>query len=180
MPEIEIRPAKEKDIAALMEIDHGYSSDRVWQMDPIFELAQTGAVFREVRLPRTARVDYPRPRQVFAKHWKSYSEVLVAIHSGEPVGYASLVKNMIPLTTWTMDLVVSPNLRRQGIGTALLLAALEWTGAHTKSHRLILEMQPKNFPAINLAQKLGFDYCGYIDHYFSNRDIAIFFTKWII
>jgi len=180
MPEIEIRPAKEKDIAVLMEIDHGYSSDHVWQMDPIFELAQTGAVFREVRLPRTTRVDYPRPRQVFAKHWKNYSEVLVAIHSGEPVGYASLVKNMIPLTTWTMDLVVSPNLRRQGIGTALLLATLERTGAHTKSHRLMLEMQPKNFPAINLAQKLGFDYCGYIDHYFSNRDIAIFFTKWII
>lgn len=180
MPEIEIRPAIEKDIAVLMEIDHSYSSDHVWQMDSIFELDQTGAVFREVRLPRTARVDYPRPKQVLRDHWKDYSQVLVAVHSGGPVGYASIVKNMIPLTTWIMDLVVTPNLRRQGIGTALLLASLEWTGKHTKSHRLMLEMQPKNFPGINLAQKLGFDYCGYIDHYYSNRDIAIFFTKWII
>ena len=71
-------------------------------------------------------------------------------------------------------------LRRKGIGTALLLAAMEWTGAQTKSQRVILGMQPKNFPAINMVQRLGFDYCGYIDHYYPNRDIAIFFTKWII
>jgi ribosomal protein S18 acetylase RimI-like enzyme len=44
----------------------------------------------------------------------------------------------------------------------------------------MLGMQTKNFPAINLAQRLGFDYCGYIDHYYPNRDIAIFFTKWVI
>jgi RimJ/RimL family protein N-acetyltransferase len=62
----------------------------------------------------------------------------------------------------------------------LALAALEWTAAQTKSQRIILGMQTKNFPAINLALHMGFDYCGYIDHYYPNRDIAIFFTKWII
>jgi ribosomal protein S18 acetylase RimI-like enzyme len=180
MPEIEIRPAIESDIDLLAQIDHSYSSEHVWQMDPQFASGQTGAIFREVRLPRRVKVDYPRSPQTLISHWQSYSGVLVALHSGEPVGYTSLVENMIPLTTSTMDLVVRPNLRRQGIGTALLLAALEWTGAQTKSHRVILGMQPKNFPAINLVQRLGFDYCGYIDHYYPNRDIAIFFTKWII
>jgi GNAT superfamily N-acetyltransferase len=87
---------------------------------------------------------------------------------------------MMPITTWVMDLAVRPNLRRQGIGSALMLAALDWTGAQTKSQRLILGMQTKNFPGINMAQKLGLDYCGYIDHFYPNRDIAIFFTKWII
>ena len=180
MPEIEIRPASAEDIDALVKIDHSYSSDHVWQMDPHFASGQTGAVFREVRLPRKTKVDYPRSPQSLTKHWESYSGVLVAIHSGEPVGYTSLVENMIPITTWVMDLAVRPNLRRQGIGTALTIAALEWTGAQTKSQRLILGMQTKNFPAINLAQRMGFDYCGYIDHYYPNRDIAIFFTKWII
>jgi GNAT superfamily N-acetyltransferase len=180
MPEIEIRPVIAEDIETLVKIDHGYSSDHVWQMDPHFTSGQTGAIFREVRLPRKTKVDYPRSPQTLTKQWESYSGVLVAIHSGEPVGYTSLVENMIPITTWVMDLAVRPNLRRQGIGTALILAALEWTGAQTKSQRLILGMQTKNFPAINLVQRMGFDYCGYIDHYYPNRDIAIFFTKWII
>jgi GNAT superfamily N-acetyltransferase len=180
MPEIEIRPATAEDIKQLVKMDHSYSSNHVWQMDPHFTAEQTGAVFREVRLPRSAKVDYPRSPGSLVKHWESYSGVLVAIHSGEPVGYTSLVENMVPITTWVMDLAVRPNLRRQGIGTALVLAALEWTAAQTKSQRIILGMQTKNFPAINLALHMGFDYCGYIDHYYPNRDIAIFFTKWII
>jgi GNAT superfamily N-acetyltransferase len=154
MPEIEIRPAVQDDIDILVKMDHSYTSDHVWQMDP--------------------------PPQSLIKHWESYSGVLVAVHSGEPVGYTSLVENMMPITTWIMDLVVRPNLRHQGIGSALMLAALDWTGAQTKTQRLILGMQTKNFPGINMAQKLGFDYCGYIDHFYPNRDIAIFFTKWII
>ncbi len=180
MPEIEIRPAIAEDIDILVSIDHSYSSNYVWQMDPHFAPGQTGAVFREVRLPRTTKVDYPHSTQAFKKHWQSYSGVLVAVHSGEPVGYTSLVENMMPITTWVMDLAVRTDLRRQGIGTALMLAALEWAGAQTKSQRLILGVQTKNFPAINLVLRMGFDYCGYIDHYYPNRDIAIFFTKWII
>ncbi len=180
MPEIEIRPAIPEDIDVLAKMDHSYTSDHVWQMDPHFVSGQTGVVFREVRLPREAKVDYPRSSQSLIKHWESYSGVLVAILSGEPVGYTSLVENMMPITTWVMDLAVRPNLRRQGIGSALMLAALDWTGAQTNSQRLILGLQTKNFPAINMAQKLGLDYCGYIDRYYPNRDIAIFFTKWII
>jgi ribosomal protein S18 acetylase RimI-like enzyme len=77
------------------------------------------------------------------------------------------------------DLVVAPRLRRQGIGSALTLAAQEWVARHSVSRRLVLEMQPKNFPAISLSQKLGFDFSGYNDHYYANRDVAIFFAKWL-
>jgi RimJ/RimL family protein N-acetyltransferase len=38
-------------------------------------------------------------------------------------------------------------------------------------------MQSKNHPAIQLAHKLGFEFCGYNDHYFSNQDIALFFSR---
>jgi ribosomal protein S18 acetylase RimI-like enzyme len=76
------------------------------------------------------------------------------------------------------DLVVAGRLRRQGIGSALVLAAQDWVANHSKSRRLVFAMQPKNFPAINLSQKLGFDFCGYNDHYYPNQDIAIFFEKW--
>jgi ribosomal protein S18 acetylase RimI-like enzyme len=180
MPEIEIRAASAEDIETLLKIDHSYTSDHVWQMDPQLLPGNIGTAFREVRLPRVAKVDYPRPKEAFKNNWDSYSGVLVAVHAEKPVGYTSLVENMIPTTTLMMDLVVKPALRRQGVGSALTLAAIDWIKAKTKSQRLVLGMQTKNFPAINLAQRLGFDYCGYIDHYFSNRDIAIFFAKWVI
>jgi ribosomal protein S18 acetylase RimI-like enzyme len=180
MPEIEIRPAIETDIPHLTGFDHSYRSDYVWQMNPQFEAGQLGAIFREVRLPRQVQVDYPRSPQLLAGNWKERSGNLVALLKGAPVGYASLIRGRLPFTAWMSDLVVDPSHRRQGIGTALVLASLDWVAARLDDHRLVLEMQPKNFPAICLAQKLGFDFCGYIDHYYTNRDIAILFTKWII
>lgn len=180
MPEIEIRPAIESDIPHLTKIDHSYRSEYVWQMNPHFESGQIGAIFREVRMPRLVQVDYPRSAQALAANWQGRSGNLVALLKGVPVGYASLIRERFPFTAWMTDLVVDPNHRRQGIGTALVLAALDWVAARPEDHRLVLEMQPKNHPAICLAQKLGFDFCGYIDHYYTNRDIAILFTKWII
>jgi GNAT superfamily N-acetyltransferase len=179
MPEIEIRPGIENDISALIQLDHSYSSDYVWQMDLEVDASQVVAHFREVRLPRTVRVEYPRRVQSLLEDWKDRSALLVALLAGEPVGYTSLIENYSPFTTWMVDLVVSPRLRRQGIGSALVLAAQAWVSGHSRSRRLLLQMQPKNFPAISLSQKLGFDFCGYNDHYFSNHDIAIFFEKWI-
>jgi GNAT superfamily N-acetyltransferase len=179
MPEIEIRPGVETDIPALIKLDHSYTSDYVWQMDLQVDAMQVVAQFKEVRLPRTVRVEYPRSAQSLAEDWRQRSALLVAMLAGEAVGYTSLIENYTPLTTWMNDLVVMPRLRRQGIGSALVLAAQDWVAGHSKSRRLILAMQPKNFPAISLSQKLGFDFCGYNDHYYPNQDIAIFFEKWI-
>ena len=180
MPEIEIRPATEADIPVLIKMDHSYSSDYVWQMEPHIESGTINALFREVRLPRTVKVDYPRSPQMLATDWKVRSDILVACLGGEPVGYCRLIRSNLQLGTWMSDLVVVPEKRRMGIGTALILAASDWLLAQPFSHRLLLEMQPKNHSAIRLAEKLGFDFSGYIDHYYPNKDTAIFFSKWII
>ena len=74
------------------------------------------------------------------------------------------------------DLVVDVANRRKGVGTALLAAGQDW--AASRSHRrLILELQAKNLPAIRFAQKFGYEFCGYNDHYYINQDVAIFFAK---
>ena len=179
MPEIEIRPAIATDIPTLIRIDHSYISDHVWQMGLHQESDSFGAMFREVRMPRSVRVDYPRSPQALAEDWLQRSGLLVALLASEPVGYAGLMENIFPQTCSMTDLVVTQRLRRQGIGSALILAALEWVRSRGTTRRLLLEMQPKNHAAINLAQKLGFDYCGYVDHYYVNHDISIFFSKWI-
>jgi RimJ/RimL family protein N-acetyltransferase len=38
-------------------------------------------------------------------------------------------------------------------------------------------LQSKNLPAIRLAQKFGYEFCGYNDQYYINQDVALFFAK---
>jgi ribosomal protein S18 acetylase RimI-like enzyme len=181
MPTIEIRPAIEKDIPSLVALDHNYVSDYVWQMEishnehGLGEASQVQIGFREIHLPRSVRVDYPRIAQALTAEWGQRDGLLVALFENEPVGYASLMLGLAPLTAWVTDLVVKRRLRRQGIGSALLLAAQAW-GLQHDCRNLALEMQSKNFPAIKLAEKLGFDFCGYNDRYYANHDIALFFA----
>ena len=180
MPEIEIRPAEEADIPALIALDHNYSSDYVWQMELQQEEEGHVAVsFRQTRLPRAVRVEYPRPARRLAVDWGQRHGLLVACLKSEPIGYASVMLNIAPRTAWVTDLVVHRRLRRQGIATALLLAAAEW-GAHHKTDHLVMEMQPRNYPAISLARKLGFEFAGYNDRYYANQDIGLFFAKTLL
>jgi GNAT superfamily N-acetyltransferase len=183
MPEIEVRPAAETDIPHLVALDHSYASDHVWRMELTQEGRSLGALFREERLPRAVRVEYPRPVQALSQDWQGRSGLLVALLAGEPVGYASLALQRLANSALVTDLVVIPRLRRQGIGTALILAALDWTARQRTTgqrlNRLILEMQPKNHPAVCFAQVLGFEFAGYVEAYYPNQDLALLFGKWI-
>ena len=176
MPEIQIRPANVADLPHMIAIDHNYSSDYVWQLEIQQEEGQTNIHFRQMHLPRSVRVEYPRSPKLLADDWNRRSGLLVAVLEGEVVGYISLMQNMAPSTAWVTDLAIIRRVRRQGIGSALVLAAEEWALEH-RNYCLLLEMQPKNYPAICLAQKLGYDLCGYNDRYYANHEIALFFAK---
>jgi GNAT superfamily N-acetyltransferase len=176
MPEIEIRPVVNQDIPILISLDHDYVSDHVWQMDITQDEKNVRIDFRQIQLPRSVRVDYPRPPQELLSDWQNRSALLVGVLQGEVISYVSLMLGYAPLTAWVTDLVVLRRLRRQGIASALLYAAQQWA-KQKGCLRLALEMQPKNYPAICMAQKLGFDLCGYNDRYYINHDIALFFAK---
>ena len=173
MPKIDIRPAIASDIHALMEIEHHYSSDHVWQMDIKQDSKEFNVNFRQIQLPRSVQVQYPRDPQSLADNWTQRDGLLVAELENELIGYISLTLNEPLKITWATDLAVKRKHRHQGVGSALVISAQEWAANHD-SRRLILEMQPKNFPAIQLAKKLGFELCGYNDHYFSNHDSLFF------
>jgi ribosomal protein S18 acetylase RimI-like enzyme len=177
MPEIEIRPADADDLPYLIKIEHTYQSLYVWQMDRLIEDGQIVINFRQLRLPRPVRVDYAGSHPLLnQENWSRYQAVLVATMAQEPVGYIGLSDQFAPKTLWVTDCVVREDQRCQGIGTALILAAQEW-GAENGFRKVILEMQSKNHPAIQLARKLGYEFCGYNDHYFANQDIALFFSR---
>jgi ribosomal protein S18 acetylase RimI-like enzyme len=176
VPKIEVRPVQGSDVAEMTKIDPDFVSDYVWQLEVQREERDVSISFRQVHLPRSVHVEYPRPRGSIAEDWKDRSGMLVATMNGEIVGYIYLVLGIAPRTTWVRDLVVQRKLRRQGIGSTLIVAAQQWARQHHTS-RIVMEMQPKNYAAINMAQKLGFELCGFNDGYYINNDIALFFGR---
>jgi len=176
MPDIQLRPTVATDLSRLMGFDHSITSDSVWQLELRRDPGQVSVVFREVRLPRSITVTYPHNPFALADDWVRRSMMYTAYVGQDPAGYISLLERGSDAVVWVTDLVVNEVNRRKGVGSALLTAAQEWSAA--RSHRrLILEMQSKNLPAIRIAQKFGYEFCGYNDHYYLNQDVALFFAK---
>ncbi|HSB88796.1 MAG TPA: GNAT family N-acetyltransferase [Anaerolineales bacterium] len=175
MSDVVIRPAISSDIQGLMAIDHSYSTDHVWQMALGGTPGDVSLAFREVRLPRAMRVDYPRNPQRLADEWTHRSALLIAEAEDEAAGYVAIVPATAPGAVWVCDLAVTLRQRRQGVGSRLLGAAIDWARARGFV-RLFIEMQSKNYPAIMLARKLGFVFSGYSDHYYPDEDISLFFS----
>lgn len=177
MPEVEIRPIYKNDMSGLFSIELAYTSSRVWQMDRVSNDGALGANFREVRLPREARVDYPRTAtQIFSELQDPRLLIFAALMDNQPVGYIRISTQISPTTAWVKDLAVKDKYRRKGIGAALLLAGLEWS-MEQGLRRTVVETQSKNYPAIQLVRKLGFELSGFNDQFYSNQDIALFFAR---
>lgn len=179
MPQIQVRPAVIEDIPKLMEIDHSFQTDHVWQLDFINEERYIGINFRENRLPRSVKVEYPRSTKRMMKDWIHLDALLVALFEKQPVAYISISTDFAPMSGWITDLAVNPNFRRQGIATALIMAGEDWA-TQQKLRRMIVDMQSKNIPSIRLFRKMGFEFCGYNDHFYANQDIALFFSHFLI
>lgn len=174
--EFKVRSFELADLPALIEIDHSYHTDHVWQMELESSDESVSVKFREIRLPRSMKVDYPRSVDLFADTWKEKDVVLVAESEEEPVGYLALSRGGAPGISLVTDFAVLRRFRRHGVGSALVRGGFVWL-EQNKGGQLILEMQSKNYPAICLAYKLGFEFCGYSDRYYRNQDIALFFAK---
>ena len=174
MAQVQVRPAASADLPPLTALDHGYSTDTVWQMDAREESGQTSITFRTVRLPRSMRVAFPRDSQQLLEAWNRRVCFLVAEEAGLLKGYLNLTLAAAPETGWIADFAVDRRFRRSGVGSVLLASAAHWARQNNLG-RLIVETQSKNYPAICFAQKHGMAFCGYNDRYYPNQDVALFF-----
>jgi RimJ/RimL family protein N-acetyltransferase len=178
MPQIEIKPASNTELTFFMGLDHSYQTDYVWQMDRALDEGHMTIQFREIRLPRPVKVEYPYSQNQLSTLWSRQPVVLAAFLNGNPVGYVHLDEDRLPETGWIYGLAVDREERRKGIASGLILAGQEWA-LERNLRRLNIAMQSKNHPAVRMALKMGYEFCGYQDHYYSNRDIALFFTRFL-
>ncbi len=172
----DVRQAVATDIPRLMALDHTSVSDYVWQLELRRETGQVTAAFREVRLPRTVDVKYPRDPSRLGEEWMHRDVLLVALQEDIPVGYLCAVEERTSAVAWVTDIVVKPEVRQRGAASALLTATQDWA-LERGVRRLILEMMSKNQACIRLAQKFGYEFCGYNDQYYPTQDVALFFGR---
>lgn len=172
------RPAVAADIPRLTGIDHSCKSDYVWQLDVRREAGQVNIGFREVRLPRTVEVHYPRDPSALSSTWNRNDLTLTAVYTNVPVGYICVRDDRPSAAAWITDLVVAQEHRRKGAASAMVSAVQAWA-VERGVRRMILEMQSKNHPCIRFAQKSGFEFCGYNDQYYATRDVTLYFAKTI-
>ena len=101
--------------------------------------------------------------------------LFVADQAGEILGFADVTISEWNQAAQINQIAVALAHRRKGIGTRLMRAIITW--ARQKHLRAVLLDAPtKAHPAIRLAQKQGFAFCGYHDQFYPNRDITLFFA----
>ncbi len=175
MAEVEIRPAVSSDIAALEKFDHTSETTHVWRVDGSVSKEHISTELIEIRLPRVLRLNYPRRAESLKDTWTRHLLFLVARCEGNLVGYLTLDEDNDRLSAVVRDLVVTAPMRRQGIATALILAAQDWVKKRGMT-RFVLELPAKNHATIELARKLRFGYAGMMDNYYANGEMALFYV----
>ncbi len=178
MAEVMIRAAVSPDFSVLSSFRHSVETQNVWQMEQEINDGDVTVQFHEMKLPRLMKLSYPRSTINLLERWKQLSVLLIACVDNVPIGYISSSSYQTTSNVWIKDLVVHERWRRQGVATSLVKAMADW-GEERGLKRMTLEMSSKNYPTIKLAQKLGFEFCGYNDFYYQNNDIAIFFARLI-
>ncbi len=171
-----VRPATLADLNACLCMDHASETDHVWQMKVQEGESQVDVAFQTVRLPRRMPVAYPRNLEQLVEDWQRGEGFLAAEVDGEVAGYLDMLANPWQQVGWVANLAVDRAYRRNGVGTALMRHGRQW--AREQGLRLLqAEATTKNYPAMAFYRKLGFQFCGFNDHYYQNQDIALFFVQ---
>ncbi len=199
-PNFLIRDGLESDIDACLGLDHRYETNYVWQMQMGREEQgdQWNITLRMERLPRTMELLYPadehRLRTVLPKDHcflvavgrssapaatvESPEDDLLAspANLNQVFGYLGMYHDRAYQIGVIYDLIVSRPYRGRQIGSRLLNVAKRWA-KERGIVRLTIQTQTKNYPGIRFCQTQGFTFCGFNDRYYTNQDIAVFFSQ---
>ena len=173
---MDLRLATLADLNACLSLSHHCMTDHVWQMKVNSTQSRVDVGFDEVRLPRRMRASYPRDLQQLVEDWHRDEGFIVAEVDGEVRGYVDVIAQPWQELGWVTNLAVDRAYRRRKIGIALMHRAGQWA-QEQGLEALVVEATTKHYPALCLYQKLGFQFCGFNDHYYTNQDIALFFVQ---
>ncbi len=170
-----VRRAFLEDLVACAQMDPTLETDHVWQMDERSAGSELHIAFRQARLPRPMRVQYPRDLNRLAEDWERDECFLVAAEGSEVLGFIDARLQVWDGAAWLHHLVIARRYRRHGIATRLVQTAAEWA-RRQGLRQLMLESSTKNYPLLCFCQRLGCTFCGFNDQLYTSQDIAVFFS----
>jgi ribosomal protein S18 acetylase RimI-like enzyme len=165
-----------RDLTGCLQLDASYETEHVWQITQQQEGGQVVTRFQVTRLPRVMQVQYPGWSEALLAHQQRGDLILVAAAATQVRGYIDQETQPDQALAWMHHLVVGPEDRRQGIGSALLARGLQHARQQALS-QVMTAVQSKNYPAIQFLQKHGFKFSGYNERYYRSRDIALYFVR---
>jgi len=173
---VSIRKARPDDWEQCATLDHSTVTDRAWRVEVREQEGRIHITFEPIRLPRSARLPYPRQGEPLAAGWEGCDLFLVADAGRQICGYITVRALRGHGLAWVQDLVVDRAWRRRGIGSDLLVEAMEWA-QRNGLERLVAEVTTKNDPGICFLRAHGLVFCGYHEQHWRTQDIAILFAR---
>ena len=171
------RDAVEDDLPRCLALDASFQSDYVWQMTVNDDDGEIQVNCRRQRLPRQLVSQHPVDERKLrmALRMDNCFVVVEDPGSGQIAGYVTMRLDMSGRVAYLQDLVVDLLYRRRSLGARLVHVARVWA-SEFRLQQIIFEIPTTNYPAIRFAQAQGFAFCGFNDHHFANREIALFFS----
>lgn len=177
-PQFIVRDGIEDDIPACLALDSRYETHQVLQVY-LHGQESTGweVSLQRERLPRPVELSNSFQRiQLRSALDQKHCLLVAEQHSDEQImGGLVMTPNEMHGFAQIQNIVVSASARRKKAGSRLLIASGIWAREHGLT-RLMAELQTKNTPAIAFLESLGFSFCGFNDRYFSDENIALFFS----
>ncbi len=182
-PVLAMRPATVADVDAVAAIDSTFSTRRVLRLERRGLAPEQAFDFTvEDRGEDTTR-DNAEPPRFWLDHVSDGDAVLVAALDGVIVGAIVLQEWHFNRSLWVSDIRVAPEVRRHGVGRALMDAAVD----HARARNVVsvrLETQNDNLDAVAFYLRCGFRLSGFDDRLYLNlhpepereNRIALFFT----
>jgi ribosomal protein S18 acetylase RimI-like enzyme len=172
---MEIRPASLSDLNACLAMETSFETDYVWQMEERNNAGNIAVGFRKTRLPRPVRVSGIVAPESIVSNFKRGGMLFVADDGSGVRGFVDVMESEWNQAVSINNLAVASSFRRKGLGSRLMRTVLDWA-KQKKSRAILLHVPTKCYPAICLAQKYGFAFCGFNDQLYPNRDIALYFS----
>ena len=171
-----VRAVRDGDWEGCLGIDTSYKTQYAWQMDELHSGGEWRISFREIRLPRSLRIQPVVSNDSLLKSWQRRDRFWVALEHREVIGYLGLDVDLARYQARITDIAVTPEYRRKGTASTMLARATEWC-LRQHIHQLIFVCPLKAHPAISFAQKHRFAFCGFQDSYWPGQEVALFFRQ---
>jgi len=147
---IDIRPAATDDVPAMVDLHTRVAAEGVW-------------------IGTESPVDSDRFTRLFTEAIQSDDQLRLLAVDGERV-VGNLGLNPTSAGVLYLGMTIDADYRRQGVGTAMMVAATEWARAQHGIHKVELEVWPHNAAGIALYRKVGFAIEGRRRRHFRRRN----------